>query len=146
MVDADVHATGRYDGSSCVIERRKIVAVGEQRSAAEGRRGVPAREAGRQRLPERIRVIHLDDGAPALEQGLEPCVHDQGLGHGANNRPDRRPLVVRPAPQRPYERQHHPDEAELTERRGRIEQAVGDTVAAKAGEPAVDLVVEILDP
>ena len=144
-MDLDMDAAYRHDRRDGEVGRPEIVSVGEERGSTERRCGMPTRKTRGERLAKRIRVRDQAHGPATLEDRFHPGVDDDGLDAGGDNGPNCRPIVVRTSPEHSQERQHDPDQPEITQGGGRVEHAIGEIVSSPAGEILVDALVELGD-
>src|SRR3954451_9735911 len=146
VVDAHIGATHGHDAGEPEPDRRRArTAPGAQHRRAEKRRGgMSAREAARARTADDVTLVARLGGPGAGEQSLDALVDDERLGTEQRGEDESlaRPLL---AGESTADRDHLPDDAEVTEVTGVGEHEVGHTVTAEALERFVGPIVERRD-
>ena len=81
---------------------------------------------------------------PPFEEGLHPDVDEDGLDSGGDDGAQSRPGIARTPAKDPHETEREPEQPEVAERGGGVEDTVRGPVAAQRGEDLLDPGIESL--
>ena len=90
-------------------------------------------------------MLDLLDWALAFEHRLQQDIDEEGLDPGSKDATKRGSLVVPPAPQCPKEGEDHPEQSEVAERGGGVEDPIGSRYLSDAVGEAFRGAVESMD-